>query len=85
MSSISIAERPSSTSYLRQLDAASDADKFLLVRRWIDNEPLSFFAELRANRPVLVTPVCTLVTRLRDVLEVLSQPKISPSNSTGRR
>ncbi len=33
------------SSYLRQYDAAADADKFLMVRRWIDTEPLPFFKE----------------------------------------
>ena len=66
--------RPSN--YLEQFDAASDAAKYPLVRGWMDTEPLPFFKELREKRPVLVTPVCTLVTRYDDVCEVLSMPKI---------
>ena len=42
----------------------------------MDTEPLPFFKELREKRPVLVTPVCTLVSRYDDVCEVLSMPKI---------
>ncbi len=62
--------------YLAQLDAAKDADKFKLVRRWIDEEPLAFFKTLRKARPILVTPKATLVTRLEDCVEVLNQPKV---------
>jgi cytochrome P450 len=64
------------TSYLEQYDAASEADKFPLVRRWMDTEPLSFFKELREKRPILVTPKCTLVTRFDDVREILLMYKV---------
>ena len=45
-----------SASYLEQYDAATDADKPYLARRWMDTEPLPFFKELREKRPILVTP-----------------------------
>lgn len=64
------------TSYLEQYDAAPEADKFRLVRRWLDTEPLPFFKELREQRPILVTPECTLVTRFDDVREILQLYKI---------
>ncbi len=64
------------TSYLEQYDATPDADKFALVRRWIDTEPLPFFKELREKRPILVTPKCTLVTRFDDVREILLMYKV---------
>ncbi len=64
------------TSYLERYDAAVDAEKFPLVRRWIDTEPLPFFKELRAQRPILVTPDCTLVTRFDDVREILKMYKV---------
>jgi cytochrome P450 len=64
------------TNYLEQFDAAAPADKFPLVRRWIDNEPLPFFKELREKRPILETPLGTLVTLYDDVIEVLNMPKI---------
>ena len=67
---------PRPTNHLEQFDAAATADKFPLVRGWIDNEPLPFFKELRQKRPILETPVCTLVTRFDDVIEVLSMPRI---------
>jgi cytochrome P450 len=65
---------PAPTDYLAQFDAAADADKYPLVRNWIDTDPLPFFKELREKRPVLVTPMCTLVTRFDDVTEVLNMP-----------
>jgi cytochrome P450 len=70
------APRSSRINYLAEYDAAGDAQKFPLVRRWLDSEPLPFFQQLREKRPVLVTPACTLVTTLTDVTEVLEQPTI---------
>jgi len=67
---------PRPTNYLDQFDAAQDVDRFPLVRRWIDSEPLPFFKELREKRPILVTPICTLLTRFDDVTEVLNMPLI---------
>lgn len=67
---------PRPTNYLEQFDAAAAADRYPLVRRWIDTEPLPFFKELREKRPILVTPVCTLLTRFDDVTEVLNMPLI---------
>jgi cytochrome P450 len=67
---------PGPTNYLEQFDAAAPADRFPLVRGWIDNEPLPFFKELREKRPILVTPVCTLVALFDDCIEVLNMPKI---------
>ena len=65
---------PRPTDYLDHFDAAPDKDKFPMVRRWIDEEPLPFFKELRENRPILVTPLCTLLTLFDDVSEVLNMP-----------
>ena len=62
--------------YLQQIDAAADADKFKLVRKFIDESPLPFFKALREERPVLVTPVATLVTRLNDCIDILNQPSV---------
>ena len=39
-------------------------------------EPLKFFAELRAESPILKTPECTLVALYADVLEVLRLPAV---------
>lgn len=64
------------TSYVEQLDLMPPDQKFPLVRRWIDTEPLPFFKELREVRPILETPPCTIVTRFDDVVEVLGMPRI---------
>lgn len=64
------------THYLEQYDAAADADKYPLVRRWMFSEPLPFFKELREKRPILVTPECTLLALFDDVTEVLNMPKV---------
>lgn len=65
-----------SKSYLEQYDATPDADKYRLVRGWMDNEPLPFFKELREKRPILVTPECTLLALFDDITDVLNLPKI---------
>ena len=62
--------------YLQEYDSAPEARKFALVRQWIDSEPVPFFEELRESRPILVTPMATLVARFADVRDVLSQPKV---------
>jgi cytochrome P450 len=58
-------------SYLQQFDATPAAERWKLVRGWIFNEPLPFFAELRQNRPVLVLPGMTLATQFDDCREIL--------------
>ena len=58
-------------SYLSRLDIAAPNDEWPLVRDWLINEPIPFTAELRAFRPVLKTPVATLVSRYSDVQDVL--------------
>src|ERR1700726_2761234 len=62
--------------YLERYDATPDEEKWRLVRGWIDQEPLPFFKELREARPVLVTPVCTLLARYDDIIEALNMPTI---------
>ena len=42
-----------------------------MARGWLLGEPLPFFAELRAERPVLVLPELTLVTRYHDCAMIL--------------
>jgi cytochrome P450 len=64
------------TDYLAELDAASSADRFALVQRWIDTESLPFFKTLRERRPILVTDKATVVTLLDDCVEVLNQPAV---------
>jgi cytochrome P450 len=58
-------------SYLERFDAAAPADRWPMVRGWLFGEPLPFFAELRASRPILVMPELTLATRYADCALVL--------------
>ena len=65
-----------SKDYLAEYDKAAEADKYPLVKKWMKSEPLPFFKQLREQRPVLVTPECTLVALFTDVRDVLQMPKI---------
>jgi cytochrome P450 len=62
--------------YLAEYDSAATADKYPLVRRWLMTEPLPFFKQLRAQRPILVTPECVLVSRYVDCIDLLQMPGI---------
>lgn len=62
--------------YLAEYDQAAPADKYPLVRQWMMTEPLPFFKQLRAQRPILVTPECVLVSRYADAIDMLQMPKI---------
>ena len=62
--------------YLGEYDAAPEDQKYPLVQQWIREEPLEFFKQLRAERPVLETPECTLVALFTDVRDMLQMPKI---------
>lgn len=62
--------------YLKEYDAAPEAEKYPLVQGWIRSEPLPFFRQLRAERPVLETPECTLVAGFTDVRDMLQMPTI---------
>lgn len=64
------------TNYLAQYDKAPSAKKYPLVQGWMKTEPLEFFAQLRAERPVLVTPECVLVANFVDVRDILMMPKV---------
>ena len=59
------------TSYLVRLEQTPERERWPLARRWLFDEPLPFFAELREHRPVLTLPEVTLVTRFADCAEVL--------------
>jgi cytochrome P450 len=65
-----------SKDYLAVYDAAADAEKYPLVQKWMKTEPLPFFKQLREQRPVLVTPECTLLALFTDVRDALQMPKI---------
>jgi len=66
-----------SKNYLKEYDLADKKDKYKLVNSWIGSEDrLPFFEQLRNERPVLVTPECTLVSLFPDVRDMLEMPKI---------
>lgn len=62
--------------YLAEYDAAAEADKYPLVKLWMQTEPLPFFKQLRQERPILVTPECTLLALAEDVRDALQMPTI---------
>lgn len=62
--------------YLKEYDAAADDQKYRLARGWMKSEPLAFFQQLREERPILVTPECTLVTLYSDLTDVMEIPKV---------
>jgi cytochrome P450 len=62
--------------YLKEYDAAPDGKKYRLVQSWMKSEPLPFFKQLRQERPILVTPECTLVTLYSDLTDVMDMPKL---------
>ena len=45
-----------------------------LLQRWLAEDSVGLFAELRERRPILDAPGITVVTRYHDVLEVLGRP-----------
>ena len=63
-------------SFLTHFDSTPEAEQWPLVRSWLKDYPIPFFKELRENRPILKTPVCTLIARFDDFNEVVKIPKI---------
>src|SRR5580692_6446025 len=59
--------------YLQRFDATPEAQRWPLVRGWIFNEPLPFFAELRQDRPILPMPEVTLAARFDDCTKILER------------
>jgi cytochrome P450 len=53
-------------SYLQRIDAAPADQKWPLARGFLYDEPFPFFEELRGDRPVLVLPNLTIVSRFAD-------------------
>lgn len=51
-------------------------ERVALVNQWIRKEWRTFFRELRESMPIFQTPKLTLVTRYRDVVDVLSRPDV---------
>jgi cytochrome P450 len=62
--------------YLQRFDATPAAGRWPLVRGWMHEEPLAFYAELRKDRPILVMPELTLATRFDDCTEILRRHEL---------
>jgi hypothetical protein len=58
------------------IDASQPAQKMALIFKYVRGEPDILYSELRANRPIFVTPAGTMMTRFADVQEVLSRARI---------
>jgi cytochrome P450/catechol 2,3-dioxygenase-like lactoylglutathione lyase family enzyme len=58
-------------SYLERFDETPEDKRWPMVRRWMFEESLPFFAELREYRPVLAMPELTLATRFCDCEAIL--------------
>jgi cytochrome P450 len=66
-------------SFLEEYDALpadQPAAKVGLVVKWLRTDWPGLYADLRANRPILVTPIFTMVVRATDVLDILSKPSL---------
>jgi len=60
-------------SYLERIEQTPATERWPLVRRWMDSEPLLLYKELREFRPVLELPQLTIVTRFSDCTGILRQ------------
>lgn len=54
----------------------SPQDQVGLIQKWIVENPSGMFAELRAQKPIFITPGPVIVSRYRDVVEVASLDQI---------
>ncbi len=50
--------------------------QFAMLQDWVVKHPEEMFADLRANQPVFVTPGATVVSRYRDVIEVIDLDEV---------
>lgn len=57
--------------YLARIESAPSADRWPLVRGFMRNQPLPFFAEMRASQRVLVLPEVTLAFGMADCTLIL--------------
>ena len=63
-----------STPFLSDLSKLTQpAEQVALLRSWLATKPGELFAELREARPVLALPGMVVVTRYRDVVDVLAR------------
>lgn len=63
--------------FLSDYDAlTSPLEQLTLMQKWIVENPSGMFAELRAQKPIFITPGPVIVSRYRDVFEVASLDQI---------
>ncbi|HYP04749.1 MAG TPA: cytochrome P450 [Bryobacteraceae bacterium] len=67
---------PAPANFLDRIDREPAETRLKLVRDIMAAHPLAFFKELRAKRPVMVLPECTLIALYDDVIEMLNMPKV---------
>ena len=60
------------TNYLNQIDAATPPQQVALLG-FLQTDPKGLFEELRASRPILQVPGLAVVSKFRDVIEVLER------------
>ncbi len=66
-------------SFLQEYDSISTNDpsaQAAFVIKWLRGNPTAMFDELRADRPIFINPVFTMVVRATDVLDILSQHQL---------
>jgi cytochrome P450 len=59
--------------YLERFEREPANSRWPFVRKWLFDEPLPFFAELRTHRPILEMPELTLATRYDDCSLILRE------------
>ncbi|MFC4529724.1 cytochrome P450 [Sphaerisporangium dianthi] len=85
---MSAVDQATAGDHLERYDAAMARDPmsaFALVREWMRTDWRAFFAVLRDQRPIFVTPAFTVVTRFADVTEVLSREETFTVRAFGPR
>jgi cytochrome P450 len=50
--------------------------QFAMLQEWVVKHPEEMFEDLRAHQPIFVTPGATVVTRYRDVIEVIDLDEV---------
>lgn len=62
--------------YLADLKSTKKSKKWALIHQWMEGSPYDFFKQLRLEKPILITPECTLLALYDDVVEALNKPEI---------
>lgn len=69
-------QRNVAVDFFEQLNATEKEKRWPLIRQWMEDTPHSFFKQMRAQSPILVTPECTLLSLYDDVTEALNHPTV---------